>query len=140
MPKQKKPEEKQKYLFAKGRRKEAVARIRLYVGKGETLVNDRPIEQYFPGEASKIVYMSPFKETGTEGKYFVTARIVGGGKMGQLGAFVHGLSRALVAIESEKFRPILKKKGFLTRDSRTRERRKVGMGGKARRKRQSPKR
>lgn len=140
MPRTKKPEEKQKYISAKGRRKEAVARIRLYSGKGETLVNNQPIEQYFPGEAAKIAYLTPFKETGTIGKYFATVKVVGGGKTGQLGAFLHGLSRALSAAEPEKFRPILKKKGFLTRDPRTRERRKVGMGGKARRKRQSPKR
>lgn len=140
MPRTKKTENNQKYILAVGRRKEAVARVRLYFGKGESVVNEQPISQCFPGEAAKIVYSQPFEATGTTGKYFVTAKIRGGGKNGQLEAFVHGVSRALAAADREKLRPILKKKGFLTRDARTRERRKVGTGGKARRKKQSPKR
>lgn len=148
MPRLPKTEAKPKFISAVGRRKEAVARVRLYPpagrqvseGQGEIVVNDQPIIQYFPGEIAKRFYLRPFEETGTLGKYFVMVKITGGGKTGQLQAFLHGLSRALVQAEPEKFRPILKKKGFLTRDARVRERRKVGTGGKARRKKQSPKR
>ena len=132
--------ESKKFTFAVGRRKEAVARIRLFKGKGENVVNDRPIENYFPGEMARFSYLLPFKETGTEGKYFTTARIIGGGSSSQLGAFIHGLARALSSLEDSGFRQVLKKRGLLTRDARTRERRKVGTGGKARRKKQSPKR
>lgn len=84
--------------------------------------------------------MEPFRATNTIGKYSLTIKVEGGGKSGQLEAVVHGISRALQLLDKEKFRPILKKKGFLTRDARVRERRKVGTGGKARRKKQSPKR
>lgn len=141
MPRIKKTEKPlaEKYIFAVGRRKEAVARVRLYEGKGEMVVNNRPIEQYFAGEASKIIYLSPFLETQSLERFHVSARIVGGGISGQLGAFIHGVSRALTKVNQD-FKPSLKKKGLLTRDSRTRERRKVGTGGKARRKKQSPKR
>lgn len=128
------------FTYAVGRRREAVARIRLYPGKGQNLVNEQPISDYFPGEIARILYTQPFKLTETEGRYFVTVRVVGGGKKGQLGAVVHGLSRALAEVEEKKYRSILKKEGLLTRDPRTRERRKVGTGGKARRKKQSPKR
>lgn len=140
MPRTKKVPSKPKFIFAVGKRKESIARIRLFAGRGETSVNGKPIAQYFSGETIKTIYLRPFAETGTLGKYFVTARITGGGKAGQLAAFIHGVSRALTLENREKFRPLLKKSGFLTRDARTRERRKVGMGGKSRRKRQSPKR
>ncbi len=140
------------FIFAVGRRREAVARIRIYpkvpsglkfgdltVTKGSILVNEKQIESYFSGVSSKVIYERPFKLTNSFGKYAVTARVVGGGFKSQLGAFVLGLSRALSALE-ESNRPILRKNGLLTRDARVRERRKVGMGGKARRKKQSPKR
>ena len=74
------------------------------------------------------------------GKYYVTVKVVGGGKKGQLGATVHGIARALAKLDADTLRAPLKKAGLLTRDSRVRERRKVGTGGKARRKKQSPKR
>lgn len=139
------------YIAAVGRRREAVARIRLYqnkevsfnetiVKKGEILVNNKPIEEYFKGEVAQVFYMEPFKLTNTINKFVTTIKVSGGGKEGQLHAVVHGLSRALANFDKENFRPILKKKGMLTRDARTRERRKVGTGGKARRKKQSPKR
>lgn len=140
MPRIKKTETSAKYTFAVGRRKEAIARIRLFSGRGQTMVNNKPIEEYFPGEANKALCFAPLKEIDALGKYFVTARILGGGPSGQLDAFVHGLSRALAKVNREKFRKPLKERGFLTRDARTRERRKVGTGGKARRKKQSPKR
>jgi small subunit ribosomal protein S9 len=140
MPRKKKEEEKQKYIFAVGRRKEAVARVRLFEGEGKTLVNDLPIEEYFSGEVAKIFYSKPFALTNTLGKYYATIKVEGGGKSGQLQAVVHGLSRALALVDPQNFRPILKKQKLLTCDSRVRERRKVGTGGKARRKKQSPKR
>lgn len=128
------------YVSAVGRRKAAIARIRLYKGKGESVVNGKPIDQYFSGVIAKTISLKPFEETGMVGKYFVTAKIVGGGQSSQLDAFVHGTARALASADPEKFRPALKKKGLLTRDARVREPRKVGTGGKARRKKQSPKR
>ncbi len=139
MPRTKKVE-KPEIIHAVGRRKESIARIRLYKGKGETLVNNLPIGEYFPSEVSRVAHTSPFELTDTAGKYYATIKVSGGGKNGQLGAVVHGLSRALASLDKENFRPVLKKAKLLTRDSRTRERRKVGMGGKARRKKQSPKR
>ena len=139
MPRTKKIE-KVEYIKAIGRRKEAVARVRLILGKGETIVNDQPIDKYFVGEDLKKLYLKPFELTGTVERYHATIKCVGGGKVGQLTAIVHALSRALSLANRENYRPALKKAKLLTRDSRTRERRKVGMGGKARRKKQSPKR
>lgn len=123
-----------KYTFAVGRRKSANARVRLYKGAGESTVNGKKIEE-FAAQLAK-----PFKLTDTEGKYFFTAKVAGGGKEGQTEAIVHGIARAFVKLNSEKFRVILKKANLLTRDSRVRLRRMVGTGGKARRKKQSPKR
>ncbi|MDP3726884.1 MAG: 30S ribosomal protein S9 [bacterium] len=150
---QEKTSPKKDYIFAVGRRKEAVARVRLYkdtnngvmwgekkVKKGEILVNEKPIGEYFSGEVAKVLYTEPFLITNTLNKYGVTVKVRGGGNKGQLDAAIHGIARALQLLDKEKFRPILKKKGFLTRDARVRERRKVGTGGKARRKKQSPKR
>lgn len=129
------------YISVVGRRRTAKARIRLYPHKkGDILVNDLPIEQYFPGEMAKKLYLEPLRTCNVIGKYLITIKVNGSGKMGQLGAVVHGMSRALIELDKEKFRPIIKDRGFLTRDSRMRERRKVGMGGKARRRKQSPKR
>lgn len=127
-------------IYAVGRRRSASARIRLFKGKDQSLVNDKSIEEYFPGEVNKDYYTKPFKLTDTLGKYYVTVKVVGGGKKGQLGAVVHGIARSLAKLDEEKLRSPLKRAGLLTRDSRIRERRKVGTGGKARRKKQSPKR
>lgn len=152
MPKIKKNENqgKREYIFAVGRRREAIARVRLYSNasitlnektfkKGSIIVNEKPIEDYFGNQASKELYLKPFQITKTLGKFIVTIKAEGGGLVGQLGAVVHGISRALEKYDS-KNRPVLKKEGLLTRDPRTRERRKIGTGGKARRKKQSPKR
>lgn len=142
------------YYYAVGRRKEASARVRLYVvanestltlngktyDKGTIIVNDRPIENYFPTKSAKKLYMEPYRTTNTVGRFVTTVRVEGGGLSGQLGAVIHGVSRALVKVEPEKFRPILKKKSFLTRDPRAKQRRKAGFAGKARKKKQSPKR
>lgn len=136
----KKTETKKKYLFAVGRRKRSVARVKLFQGKGENLVNKKPLEDYFPGVAAKEIFLRPFRLVEGEGKYFVEVRVVGGGKSSQLGAFVHGLARAFEETDKEKFRSVLKKNGLLTRDPREKERRKPGNAQKARKKKQSPKR
>lgn len=128
------------FYQAVGRRKEAVARVRLYPqGKGKILVNERPFEQYFPGEVTKIASLEPFRVTNTLERFDATVKVEGGGLSGQLGALIHGIARALEKVDP-KTRPILKKGGFLTRDARAKERRKAGLAGKARKKKQSPKR
>lgn len=139
-PKKKKPPIKRNYLYAVGRRRTATARVRLYLKKGPLIVNGQPIEQYFPGEINKTQYLLPFTLIDKVGAFSATIKVAGSGKKSQLGAIVHGLSRALSANDAKEFKPTLKRAGMLTRDSRKRERRKVGTGGKARRKKQSPKR
>lgn len=142
------------YVFAVGRRKEAVARVRLYeavpadlawgdvtVKKGDMLVNGKLISEYFSGDVARHQYTEPLRVTNAHQlNYAFTIKVVGGGPSGQLQAVVAGIANALNKVDKEKNRPTLKKKGFLTRDPRVRERRSVGTGGKARRKRQSPKR
>lgn len=142
------------YYFAVGRRKVATSRVRLYVltneetvvvgsktyTKGQIIVNDRPIENYFPGEVAKKKYLEPLRTTNNLTRFAVTIKVEGGGLSGQLDAVIHGLSRALIKVDREKFHPILKKRGFLTRDPRAKQRRKAGFAGKARKKKQSPKR
>jgi small subunit ribosomal protein S9 len=131
---------KQTYTFALGKRKTASARVRLFKGKGENLVNGMAIEKYFPGEINKSYWLKPFSLTETEGKYYISAKVAGSGKGGQLDSLVLGIARAFSDTDKEKFRPALKKAGLLKRDSRIRQRRMVGMGGKSRRAKQSPKR
>lgn len=131
---------KKAYTYAIGRRKTATARVRLFKGKGNLMVNEQPIEKYFPGEINKIIYLRPFKVTETEGKYDATIKVEGSGKSGQLGAVVHGLARALDKENPEVYHLPLKKAGLLTRDPRMKERRKPGLAQKARAKKQSPKR
>ncbi|HUV42680.1 MAG TPA: 30S ribosomal protein S9 [Patescibacteria group bacterium] len=131
---------KKAYTYALGRRKEAVARVRLFKGKGDLMVNNRPIEEWFPGEVNELIYMKPFQVTKTEGKYYATVKVRGSGKNGQLGAVVHGLARALDKENSELYHLPLKKAGLLTRDPRMKERRKAGLAQSARAKKQSPKR
>lgn len=127
------------FVFAVGRRKESVARVRLYSESGEHLINNQTLEKYFPGKTSSILFSRPFRAIGVEGKYRISAKVKGGGKVSQLSAILLGIARALS--ESDKsLRPALKREGLLTRDPRARERRKVGTGGRARRKKQSPKR
>ncbi len=133
--------QKENFIFARGGRKEATARVRLYPHKkGEIIVNNQPIEKYFAGEWLKGLYLAPLRTCNVIGKYFFSIKVKGSGKMGQLGAVVHGMARALAKLDPEKYRPLLRRKGFLTRDPRMKERRKVGTGGKARRLKQSPKR
>lgn len=128
------------FLNAVGRRKSSIARIRLYRGKGASAVNGIPAEKYFEGAVSAKALAKPFGVTETSDKYYFTARVSGGGKEGQLDALLLGISRTLVKVAPEKNKILLKKLNLLTRDSRIRQRRMVGMGGKSRRKKQSPKR
>lgn len=129
----------QKFIFAIGRRKTAIARIRLFKGKGEILVNNQPIDRYFSGAVAQKLWRQPFEATETLGKYYATIRVLGSGKTGQLGAAIQGLARALDKAEKTYHSP-LKALKLLTRDPRARERRKVGQMGKARKQKQSPKR
>jgi len=132
---------KSSFIYAVGRRRTASARVRLFPHKkGEIIVNEKPIKEYFPGEVFEKIYFAPLRTANVIGKHLITVKVKGSGKTSQLGAVVHGISRVLTKLDEEKFRPVLKKRGFLTRDPRKRERRKAGMGGKARRKRQSPRR
>jgi len=128
------------YTNAVGRRKVATARVRLYESKGDFIVNDQLVGDYFSGvlNAPKI-YNEPFELTQTKGKFAVTVQVSGSGVNAQIEALRHGISRALVSYNPE-YKSVLKEAGFLTRDDRMKETRKIGMGGKARRQRQSPKR
>ncbi|MEI6644942.1 MAG: 30S ribosomal protein S9 [bacterium] len=111
-----------------GRRKTAVARVRLVPGKGQWTVNDVAIEEYIHSEAMRQYLAQPLAMTGQEGKYDVLVSAKGGGISGQSGAIRHGLSRALIAAD-ESLRDVLKKAGCLTRDSRMKERKKPGQPG-----------
>jgi len=129
-----------KYYEAVGRRKVATARVRLYESEGDFIVNDKVVGQYFDTVSDAVLrYKNPFELTGTVGKFSVVAKVSGSGSSSQLDAVVHGIARALV-----KFDPtligLLKPAGLMTRDDRMKETRKIGTGGKARSKRQSPKR
>ena len=122
-----------------GRRKEAVARVRISPGQGQVSVNGKPITQYFSGILFQKKYQRPLDLTKVAGKYTISAKVVGGGRVSQVDAFVHGVSRAIAKAQPE-LRTILKKEGLLTRDARVKERRKYGNAQKARAKKQSPKR
>ncbi|HOR01830.1 MAG TPA: 30S ribosomal protein S9 [Candidatus Woesebacteria bacterium] len=130
---------KTSYIRSVGRRKSAVATVKLFSGKGDCLVNGIQLNKYFPTKTEKIVYDKPFEVTKTLGKYYFSATIIGGGKTGQVQALSLALARCLIKID-ESFKPILRANGLVTVDSRVKERRMVGTGGKARRQKQSPKR
>jgi small subunit ribosomal protein S9 len=112
---------------ATGRRKEAVARVRIVPGTGTWTINGRTIEDYFPNKLHQQVVNEPFATTGLEGRFDVIARIHGGGITGQAGALRLGVARALNNIDLEANRPSLKKAGLLTRDARATERKKAGL-------------
>ena len=111
-----------------GRRKTAVARVRLAPGAGKIVVNGRPFENYFPTETLRMVVSQPFAVTSTEGKFDARVNVEGGGPNGQAGAVRHGIARALLEADIN-LRPTLKSEGLLTRDSRKRERKKYGQPG-----------
>lgn len=110
-----------------GRRKEAIARVRLVPGTGEWKINGRTLEDYFPNKIHQQLVHSPFVLLDLEGRFDVIARIGGGGPSGQAGALRLGIARALNEIDREANRPALKKAGFLTRDARAVERKKAGL-------------
>mgnify|MGYP002684538097 FL=1 len=130
---------KTSYIRSVGRRKSAVATVKLFSGKGDCLVNGIQLNKYFPTKTEKIIYDKPFEITKTAGKYHFSATIIGGGKTGQVQALSLAIARSLIKID-ESFKPVLRAGGLLTVDSRVKERRMVGTGGKARRQKQSPKR
>ena len=143
----KKITKKANYTYAVGRRKTANARVRIYKSASvpgmdgvQLSINGKPAEAYFPGETAKSAYHKPFIITDTLTKMSASVVVLGSGKMGQLDAVVHGIARALSLLDREAFRATLKTAGLLTRDPRTRQRRMIGTGGKARRTKQSPKR
>jgi small subunit ribosomal protein S9 len=109
-----------------GRRKEAVARVRLVPGNGRIVINERPVEDYFPLPTLQALVRVPLQLTETEERYDVFVRVEGGGVSGQAGAVRHGISRALLLVDVE-LRGVLKKAGLLTRDPRAKERRKYGL-------------
>jgi small subunit ribosomal protein S9 len=111
-----------------GRRKEAIARVRLLSGSGKITVNNRPYEKYFIRETDRIILAQPLTLTNTLSKYDVLVNIRGGGLSGQAGALRHGIARALVA-EQPELKDALRKQGYLTRDPRMKERKKFGQKG-----------
>lgn len=142
------------YYQAIGRRKEAIARVQLYVvnkegkvivnnrelKKGQILINnEKLLEDVFKKSDEKNRILFPLYLTNQQERFAISVLVKGGGRQGQLGAIVYGLARALVAVDAE-FKKVLRENGLLTRDPRVKERRKVGTGGKARREKQSPKR
>jgi small subunit ribosomal protein S9 len=112
---------------AVGRRKQAIARVRLVPGSGTITVNSRAFEDYFPNKLHQQLINDPFKVLDLLGSYDVIARITGGGPSGQAGALRLGIARALNEIDQENNRPTLKKAGFLSRDARVKERKKAGL-------------
>ncbi len=115
------------YFYGTGRRKNAVACVRIVPGTGIITVNDKDINEYFGLETLKLIIHQPLVATATEGKFDLICKAVGGGISGQAGAIRHGLSRALLQVDSDAYRSILKKAGFLTRDARMKERKKPGL-------------
>jgi small subunit ribosomal protein S9 len=111
---------------AVGRRKKAIARIRLIPGEGNIIINRRPIDEYFGLETLKLAVRQPLTLTDTLGRFDVLATVNGGGYTGQAGAIRHGIARALVKAD-EELKPIIKKAGLLTRDPRMKERKKYGL-------------
>jgi len=120
------PKAEKIYYYGTGRRKNAIARVRLVEGKGKITVNGKDLDEYFGMETLKVIVKQPLTVTNTLAKYDVIAKVIGGGFTGQAGAIRHGIARALNEANSE-FRPVLKSNGFLTRDPRMKERKKYGL-------------
>ena len=117
---------KGKYVASVGRRKEATARVRLYSGKGQVVINGKELNKYFTDNADQESLLAPIETLGQRKKFDISALVTGGGKSGQLGAIKHGIARVLVKYD-EGNRTTLKKSGFLTRDPRAKERKKYGL-------------
>jgi small subunit ribosomal protein S9 len=118
--------DKQSYFYGTGRRKEAVARVRLMPGNGAIIVNGSPFEERFPSLEHQRIITQPFITTEATGRYNAVIKVEGGGVSGQSGAIAHGISRALARAD-ERFKPVLRQSGLLTRDARTKERKKPGL-------------
>ena len=114
------------YYYGTGRRKNAIARVRLTEGSGKITINGTDIDEFFGMETLKVIVRQPLTVTNTTSKYDVIAKVTGGGFTGQAGAVRHGIARALNEANAE-FRPALKQNGFLTRDPRKKERKKYGL-------------
>ena len=117
-----------KEFLGTGRRKTAVARVRLAAGSGKIVVNGRPFENYFPADGLRTIVLQPLAATESAAKYDVRISVEGGGPNGQAGAVRHGIARALLLVDAA-LRPTLKAAGYLTRDPRMRERKKYGQPG-----------
>lgn len=117
---------KQEYVYGTGRRKTAVAQVRLFPGNGSIIINGTPYEELFPRIEHRQTIIQPLLVTDSVGKYNVVAKVAGGGISGQGGAVSHGIARALVRAD-ESFKPILRQNGLLTRDPRVKERKKAGL-------------
>ena len=115
------------YYYGTGRRKTAIARVRLLPGEGEVVVNGRSLEQHFGNAVSESELRMPFRVTGTEGRYNAMIKVEGGGVTGQAGAIRHGIARALLEVDEDTFRTPLRQAGLLTRDPRMKERKKYGL-------------
>jgi small subunit ribosomal protein S9 len=116
----------QTYDRGTGKRKCAIAQVKLFSGKGEIVINGKPYDDFFPRLEHRRNIEQPFKTTDTVGKYHVEIKVTGGGVTGQAEAIRHGIARALVAT-NEQFRPMLRQEGLLTRDARVKERKKYGL-------------
>ena len=128
----------ERYIEAIGRRKTSTARVRVYKGKGTSTVNDKPVDVFFPHPADVKDLLSPITLSGLDNEVYFTVKVSGGGTTGSKGAIQLGLARALVKMD-ETFKPVLRKAGLMTRDSRMVERKKYGLK-KARKKPQFSKR
>ena len=114
-------------FYGTGRRKKSIARVYIVAGTGKITINKRDIDEYFGLETLKMVVRQPLTATDNVDKFDVIVNVHGGGFTGQAGAIRHGISRALLQADSEAYRPVLKKAGFLTRDPRMKERKKYGL-------------
>ncbi len=115
------------FYYGTGRRKKAVARVRLYPGKGKFDINGKALEDYFDLASLRYIVMQPLNASNSAGKYDIFVNVQGGGISGQAGAVRHGIARALVEADADANKAVLKKSGFLTRDSRVKERKKYGL-------------
>lgn len=113
--------------YGTGRRKKSIARVYLVPGKGDITINKRTIDEYLGLETLKVIVRQPLNATKTLEQFDVIVTVKGGGYTGQAGAIRHGIARALLQVDSEEYRPILKKAGYLTRDPRMKERKKYGL-------------
>ncbi|MBN2098264.1 MAG: 30S ribosomal protein S9 [Dehalococcoidia bacterium] len=115
-----------KHFYGTGKRKTAIARVKLLPGGGSVVVNDRPLQEAFPDEPLREVIFQALRVTNTQDKYGVAAKVTGGGISGQAAALRHGIARALVEAD-EGLKPVLRQHGLLTRDARIKERKKYGL-------------